>query len=822
MFPKFSFSEDRPIFVGRDVEGIKELNATLANKYQLNKQTKIQAEDLLHSVKTLDVDSPIKQEAVKEFEDNLQFIVDNNQYENASQVVENAVTKIKRNEGLRMSGSNYAAYQEYVKTLKDDPKGWTDRELSDIISFSRDQYQGVKYDENGEAFGTFYGYDPGDKVNVLDVFDEALEGFAADQGVTIGQLQDVYNDGTTHLMSTTTKKAITRDEISSYLQNYYNNSPEIQKFYETQSIINSRKTGAELVGQLSTGVSMLNLPESYGTEFNQFLKNNPDTASENTELDYLQWFLGEKLGIAGLEVRQIAEDSMSEDPNIASDAKVRLSSLITQVNKINDIDAAAIKNGYTEFSIKHNILKNDMALYKLKKLEEDYGYNYVLPGSTVSFNDRYGGNAGYNILKSDIDMERAALEAGATQQQEVIQRAAERGHYDVNASTWTNTSNPEYQDYQRMLAEQNAREEELNMLESLDEEATNYAEKQLGQFNNNDVFEEMEAYYKNKAFEQATIIVDRRAEGKSVSPLDEAKLRNYREYRDKAAEGNYEFFNSKVIPGAGGTSIFGGFGSSEIDQVKAFTKQLDAKYKGFNEKKKEYISRYSIKSFDPRNVVIDEFSNKSLQRVQNVVNGHYSNNNSHYLVRDQNGNIVNVKKRPSNLSITGMVTGRFSDGEFYFEATGLDKDKSGKLVPSDKKYYLSATDAGMKHHVGNLLLNNQNPEVVAFGYTLMNTPRYRFQTEKIQSVNDFVPINSKDNLNLGEVRIFSSTIEDRPTFAGLNIDYKVPADIVKSVKDDYEALTGNELNANMNFTSRADFEANLNIIDDLVTRSKQE
>ena len=102
MIPTFSYNEDRPNFIGKDVEGIKDLNATLEQKYQLNKQAKIQSEDLLHSIGTFDKDRNIKGDAVTQFETDLQTVVDSNEYENASNVVESAVTKIKRNKGLQL------------------------------------------------------------------------------------------------------------------------------------------------------------------------------------------------------------------------------------------------------------------------------------------------------------------------------------------------------------------------------------------------------------------------------------------------------------------------------------------------------------------------------------------------------------------------------------------------------------------------------------------------------------------------------------------------------------------------------------------------
>ena len=140
MIPSLTYNEDRPQFIGRDVEGIRELNAVLAQKYDINKSAKIQAEDLLHSFKTLDQDAPHLTEAISGFEKELQFIVDNNQYERAGQIIEKAVTNIKRNKALEQSVSNYAAYQNYVTDLKANPNGWTEDEINNVIGFSLDSY----------------------------------------------------------------------------------------------------------------------------------------------------------------------------------------------------------------------------------------------------------------------------------------------------------------------------------------------------------------------------------------------------------------------------------------------------------------------------------------------------------------------------------------------------------------------------------------------------------------------------------------------------------------------------------------------------------
>lgn len=760
MFPNFSYNEERPQYVGRDVEGIKELNTVLAQKYQLNKQAKIQAEDLLHSLQTLDVDSPYKRKAVEDFNGQLQQVVDNNEYENATQVVEKAVTGVKRNQGLQQSVKNYAAYQEYAQALKDDPKGWTDQEIASILAESVESYNGVEVNEYGEAVGTFNGYNPGKKVNMSTKADEALEGFAANKNVTVSALRDLLGNGTKYAMTTKENETITRDEVLAYIKNYYGNDPEIQKYYETKSIIDSRKSPVQLSRDLQGNLDELNIYGVYGSAYKDYLRDKgiDDQNKQIDAIDFVEYLVQDVIG--DVDLNSVLDSAVEGDRQ----SMAILASVNTELDKLADMEAAAIKHGYSKESAKHNIISDELTLYKLKKLEDDSDYIFTATNAAVSFNDKYGSNRnGFDLLTEDLHEKDASLEAGREQISSILNKAAIDGAYDSARGVWKDTENTHYTNYLKAQQEQNIRQQERNNLAVARDKANEYAKEKVSGSGFKELRDEVESNRQGALTTYRKLLSDEINNNKDGRG-SKIRTAHYREMVIALENNNVDKFE-KLYNEANQLfnldSILRGELLSKEHIVGTKTTRADNNYitnakklnRNKNEYKREYLEAHEVSTLSPRSAIIDEDAPDALVRAGKVAEDHYRLNNAFYVVRDKNGNILNKdRNRPDEIRINSFTTGRFADGLFYYQAEGISYDKKGNVVPGDT-YYISASEPSFNEQMAKQLYKSSNLEAQVAGYSLLSTPNFRFRTEDIKVVDAPVPVVSISGNNIGKVTI---------------------------------------------------------------------
>ncbi|KKL26094.1 hypothetical protein LCGC14_2398730, partial [marine sediment metagenome] len=443
--------------------------------------------------------------------DELQFVADNNQYEKAGQIIEKAVTNVKRNKALELSVGNYAKYSEWSQSLKDDPKGWTDEEISNIIGFSLDNYGGVRIDENGQAIGNFYGYNPGEKINILTEFDEALKGFASDKGFEVSEIYNLLQDGTRKGFSTTTNETISREEIIAYLKQYSNNDPKINKFYETKSIIDSRKNGARLSNEFLNNVNRLDLFSAYGPKYQRFLKDNGITADNQQidAIDFVEWFLQDESGI-DYDIKGLMEIASSEDEN-SQLAKSKLAQINNVLNKNFDFEAAAIKSGFSKQEIKHTQFADQMTIFRLQRLEETNPYLYDFPGSSVDYNSKYADKGGFKLLSNEIDNLEGQLEVKQTQIEDNLKAASVDKSYDPDTDTWNNPNSVYKVDNDRLNREKNVMQSELAMKDRFYDGANKHADDKIANNPNIPTSEQLDEssinlqdYYRSKIEEIRT------------------------------------------------------------------------------------------------------------------------------------------------------------------------------------------------------------------------------------------------------------------------------------------------------------------------------
>lgn len=838
--PNLVYNEERPQFIGKDVEGIKELNQTLAHKYDINKQAKIQTEDLLHSFNTLDKDAPHLTEAIQGFDEELQYIADNNQYERAGQVVEKAVTNIKRNKALEQSVANYGAYQSYVDKLKTDPKGWTANEISSVIGFSSDMYSGVSLDENGQATGTFYGYDPGEKINTLKEFDEALKGFASDKGVSIGSIYNVLEDGSRKGFDKVTTEQISRDEIITYLKQYYNNDPKINKYYETKSILDSRKSAQQLNGEIYSNIDRLDLMSAYGPKYKRFLKESEGITAENQAidgLDFMQWMLNNESG-ANYDIKGLMQTAAEGGPD-ANLAKQKLAEMNSMMNKTFDLEAAAIKNGFTKTDVKRSTFADQMSIYRLKKLEDNTDYLYTMDGSAVDYSSQFTSDkGGYKLLDEQVGILEGQLEVKQTQIDDKLKDAIGVGDYDDITGVWTNPNSIHKVDYDRYSREKNMMDQELAMKDNYLSAADNYANEQLNtaegvspervartqermisNINTRKQELQQELDLQARTFERLSAgakIIQAPIYNLKHNKLQERIDGFDRHLKDINEKGVQRFANdlSEEVLETG----FAGLPALKKDVLE--TRQRAKQYK---QHKQDYLDSHSIRTEVPNIVHIDPEANKQMVRAMDVVEEHFATNSLAYVVRDQDGNIINnPKDRPSFIDINGMSNGRFSDGDFYYEATAQAYNDDGKLVPainkdgSAKKYYVSAPAGSVNNNVGAMLVHNTNPKAAALGYELIQPLGFRFKTEGINLANNAAPITSDDGNQLGTVEINSSETNGLPDFQDTRIVYNIPASILKQIQEINPDITSQQI-----FRGKAAFESFINDVNQTVNANKK-
>lgn len=829
--PELTYNEERPQFVGRDVEGMKELNATLAQKYDINKQAKIQAEDLLHSFKTLDTDAPYLTDAITGFNDELQYIVDNNQFERAGQAVEKAVTNIKRNKALEQSIGNYASYTQYAQDLKENPNGWTDEEVSNVIGFSLDNYSGVKVDKNGQAVGTFYGYNPGEKINVLSEFDEALKGFASDKGFEITEIRDLLQDRTQKAFSTISTESVDREEIVAYLKQYYSNDPRINKFYETKTILDSRKSGGVLSNEVINNIRKLDLFSVYGSKYKAFLGDNGVTA-DNQEIDaleFVQWMLKQDTGLDyNIEGLMSIANTDSEAGNIA---KMKLAEVNNMLSKNLDFEAAAIKNGFSKTDIKHTRFEDKLLTYRLKKLEDANSFIYTMAGASTNYGQEYIGRNGTKRLSDDVNNLKSKLELADEGIEKVIKDAIVNKDYVVDPATgtgeWIDENSAYKVDHDTKLAERNIINSELKAKQATEEASIEYGLSKINPNIENKVTD-LNKYYKNQILElKRKLALDQNAPG-DIFDANDLGVEELGFYEKKKAEGRLKYYEDelKILE----TDGYNGY-VKRYNKLRHYNYTFDDKAKELanevnridNDNKKyrqEYLDNYSIKTFNPTILQIDPELNKNISDVMTIVEGHYSRNNGAYVVRDENGNIVSdINKRPASISISGMSTGRFIDGILYYEAVATVQNDNDKLVDDRrkdgtlKKYYVSAQNASLNQQVGTMLASNTNIEAAAFGYQLAQPTGYEFVTKNLTVANQHIPIVSREGKELGTAKLYSSETKGVPDFKTALIEYKIPQSILNTLKEKYPTEKWKDT---YTFDSRAKFERTLNDISAII------
>jgi len=840
--PNLSFNEERPQFIGKDVEGIKELNAVLAKKYDINKQAHIQTEDLLHSFRTLEEDQPHLTEAIEGFDEEMQFITDNNQYERAGQIVEKAVTNIKRNKALEQSVANYGTAQTYINELKENPNGWDEAEITSVIGYSNSRYNGVTLDENGDATGTYYGYQPGEKINVLTEFDEALKGFAADTGTSIGAVYNMLNDGTQKAYDTETVTEVDRDELITYLKQYYDNDPRINKYYETKNIIDSRKGGVELSNELKNNIGKLDILAQYGPQYRKYLKAQgitPETQSVE-EVEFVEWMLNREGGTQ-YDLEGLMEIASREDEDSA-DAKQILAGVNSMLNKSFDFEAAAIKNSFKKSEIRRSMFDDQMTLYRLKKLEENNEALYVFNGNVLDNHTQYiddRGTAGYENLNSQVDSLNTLKEVNSDAIIENLNKAAGAGDYDNFTGLWTNP-NSEFKNYdtrlknEKIIYDREIADKEV-YLNAANEYADNKAASNPNILTNEqitqkgtditnrynqqiaDLTAELDDSFKNantpakyltpgQRFTKENLLKNYKNE---LILLDDIGIERYateiKKRKDELHETN---FSTAFIPE----------GINRI--VKDVTSRGQIKTK--DKYRQEYLNNNSIKTYIPRIVRIDENSNKGLINATDAFEYDYALTASQHVTRNRDGNIISdPKDRPVSVNVTGMSTGRFGDGQFYYEAVGEVINDDGKRVTArDKdgrieKYYIAANESTVSEDVGNRLINNSTPEAAALGYQLITPLGFRFETEGIDLVNNNVPIISNDGNELGEVKIESSKTNGIPDFQSIKIKVTLPQNILNSAKKLYP-----NIEKDVEFANRATLEEFLNNVNVTVNSDK--
>jgi len=832
--PIFSYNEQRPAFIGKDVEGIKSLNQAMEQKYNMNKQNYTLIGDTLDALQQLDVDSPIKQQAIDEFQTQFDDIVKNGNYEDAGKILDVASNKIKRNKALKQSVSNYATYAEWTQKLKDDPKGWTDKEINAIVSKSVNEYGGVQIDpETGEPVGTFNTYDPGEKINILDELGEGIKDFAADKGVSEFQARQLFEGNDVNFVaSQTTKEEVTKDDLLKYIKVYYKYDPAITKYYETINVINSQKTPEQLdYDFVSTVNDAVFLPSYYNSmpkSFKDAVKKGDQETIDNERNKFLEYFIKKEYG-KDVSISKIREDIKSNDPEVVSLAKQELAHINTELGKAIAFNQVAEKDAYTKETISNKFFDDDVAMYMLKQRNENPNFAFDFTTQLTNTNNPLAGKKPLAHMNDKINTLDSNKNVYQEQMQQAGKDAVANGEATWNPTTksydWENDNSENKRLYDVAKAKYNRTQYELEASKAVKKEADAYVNDKL---KNSPEAKAREAEKKtlrvnitsdiDKAIRKAKEELNA-VDGKDLLPgIKDHKRKKY----NKRIKGLNSLKQTMSNPELSSDLLYNEETMIEINDLLV---QSNVPYKNIlnyislnkkdNKVKEEAYREY----FDGRAVTEKSYTminiNSDVSLGAKHVEARYPKDKSAHVMLDDRGVPMEQDDYPEQIKINGISAEEFEDGSIYFEGSpGILNKKTNKIeYDNTKKVFMNVINSSVLYKWATDEIDNENPVVANTARNFLYPSGFEVIGTNVLGV--YVPL-MKDGLEYGKIKLKATPdINGKPDQNNVFYTFTLNPEIRNKINSRKDVTDAEKLPSTMTFDSKVEAEQTLGIIEQL-------
>ncbi len=278
-FTHVPFQEYTSFYDKIPYQQIAEVGAYKDKQFNEGQQAVSEFENLLN-VPSLDADTPIKQQRVKYYEDELQKTLDNTKGDYSSIIP--TVARLKRELGkdlrdgeLGAVAGNYSQDSEYVKRLNElvDKKVISQEKASKLLEVNRANYKGIGQKNN---LGRFSGYGtiaPANDVNVSEELDKMAKDWKA-SAVSSGSYK-FSPDGKYIIKTDGSNEVVSDEEIFRNITASAKTNPEIMGFLKQQTMLDTYGRGQEQPEGYTIGSNSYASKADFDSLYTDELLNTP-------------------------------------------------------------------------------------------------------------------------------------------------------------------------------------------------------------------------------------------------------------------------------------------------------------------------------------------------------------------------------------------------------------------------------------------------------------------------------------------------------------------------------------------------------------------
>lgn len=276
LYNQLVFNEDRPKFVGLPIDQMFQATQQLDERYWRNLAAKDQLDIMADNIDVREKDTLFKENRVNEIRSQFEDVTKSNDFSHATRTVQESTKGLLTDEALNRSIQARKEQLSFIKEIT-DRKDLSETDKNLLIKDENDRYQGVKLNPNtGRYEASVNGYVPGDmNVNLIERYDKMMKDFAV-QETGAGDAHIVTIGGNKYIETTTgSRKLITADRISSFIDNYTKQDPELARYLKDKSYIEGLNINENTASNYIDYFSSLNKEiEQVNEEIENYNKTN--------------------------------------------------------------------------------------------------------------------------------------------------------------------------------------------------------------------------------------------------------------------------------------------------------------------------------------------------------------------------------------------------------------------------------------------------------------------------------------------------------------------------------------------------------------------